>query len=366
MTLLARGKLVQENAYFDDRANDYFHSYLYGYLNVDFIDEDDEIDNVSTDRKSLIWEGEELEELKSKLNDILKAISRDWRIKRQAAKKETFKKVHNVDVDKWLGGLNAAEKPLAIKISDAVINNTSLDDFAAAKLFSFIQDAYSLQGFKDFAATLDKIDSLNEEVAIKMINDWQFIEAKELAKIADGRISTINQFEKYIKNNVSETKVMQKFLEKFPWILDPRMTNFEREISYRKWLKERFPDDMLEGSNRRMDFICTNNNGMVHIIELKRPNIKISFKEIEQIAQYNEFIKSKCPDTINEVKTILISENHNYGLGVETVVDSLRKSGDFEIKSYSDLLDQARRYHSDFIDTFDELAELRESNQDSE
>lgn len=359
VTLLARGKLVQENAYFDDRSNDYFHSYLYGTLNVDFVDADDEIDNVSTDRKSLVWEGSELEELKSKLNDILKAVSNDWRKKRQAAKKDTFKKIHDVDVDKWLDGLNAAERPLAIKISDAVISNTSLDDVAAAKLFTFIQDAYSLQGFKDFAATLDSMDSLNEDVALKLINDWQFIEAKELAKIADGRISTINQFEKYIKNNVSETKVMQKFLEMFPWILDPRMTNFEREVTYSKWLKEKFPDDVLEGSNRRIDFICTNNNGIVHIIELKRPNIKIGMKEIEQISQYIEFITNKCPETVKEVKAILISENHNYGLGVKKLVESLRASGDFEIKSYSDLLDQARRYHSDFIDTYDELSELK-------
>ena len=94
---------------------------------------------------------------------------------------------------------------------------------------------------------------------------------------------------------------------------------------------------------------------------MKRPNIKISFKEIEQITQYKEFIKSKCPDTVDEVKTILISENHDYGLGVKTMVDSLRSSGDFEIKSYSDLLDQARRYHSDFIDTFDKLSEIKEA-----
>lgn len=339
VTLLARGKLVQENAYFDDRSNDYFHSYLYGTLNVDFVDEDDEVDNVSTDRKSLVWEGRELEELKSKLNDILKVVSNDWRKKRRVAKKEEFRQVYNIDIDNWLSGLNAAERPLASKIAATIINSTNLDDVVAAKLFSFIQDAYSLQGFRDFAATLDNMNFLNEDAALKLISDWQFIEAKEMAKIADGRISTINQFEKYIGNNVSETKVMQKFLEKFPWILDPRMTNFEREVTYKKWLEENFPDDSLEGSNRRMDFLCTNNNGLVHIVELKRPNIKISFKEIEQVARYSEFIKGKCPDTVTEVRTVLISENHKYGDGVRTLVDSLRASGNFEIKSYSDLLD---------------------------
>ena len=81
-----------------------------------------------------------------------------------------------------------------------------------------------------------------------------------------------DRFEKYISANASETKIMQKFLEQFPWILDPRMTNFSREVTYSKWLHEHFPDDELETNNRRIDFLCSNNDGVVHIIELKRTN----------------------------------------------------------------------------------------------
>jgi hypothetical protein len=359
VTLLARKKLVQENAFFDDRSNDYFHSYLYGVLNVDFIDQDNDIDNVSTDRKSLVWEGEELEELREKLNDILKVIATDWRKKRALAKKTKFKAAHNIDVDTWISELSAAERPLARSISDSIINSTELEEDKSASLLLHIQDAFSLQGFQDFAETLRTLGVLDEGKAIKLLEDWQFIEAKEMAKLSDGRVSTIDQFGKYITANVSETKIMQKFLEKFPWILDPRMTTFEREVTYSAWLKEHFKEEKLEESNKRIDFLCTNNNGTVHIIELKRPKIKIGLEEINQCTQYIEFIKNRSPDSVKKVKVILISENHNYGPGVQTMVDSLRNSQDFEIKSYSDLLAQARQYHKDFIDRYEEILSLK-------
>lgn len=113
---------------------------------------------------------------------------------------------------------------------------------------------FSFESFKDFTAQLDDLNALEDEKAIKVLTDWQYIEAKEMAKVAEGRIKTINQFEKYINQNVSETKVMQKFLEEFPWLLDPKMTSFEREVTYSRILKENFPEKDLPESNRRIDF----------------------------------------------------------------------------------------------------------------
>ena len=332
---------------------------MFGSLNVDFVDKDNEEDNVSTDRKSLVWEGELLENLKAKLSELLNAIERDWRSKRECEKKNRFKKDYGIDVEAWLESIPKAETGLARKIAVSVLENSKLEEDWAISFFKQLQDVFSLQSFKDFAAQLDELGILEHDDAIRLLEDWQLIEAKELAKIAQGRISTINQFEKYINENASETKVMQKFLEEFPWILDPRMTNFTRELTFSKWLKEEFPDDTLQGSNRRIDFLCNDNNGTVHIIELKRPKIRISFKEIQQCAEYKAFIQEKCPERVKTIKVILISENHAFDKAVENHVNDLRSSGSFEVKTYSELLNQARKYHDDFIRTYDELVEKR-------
>ncbi|NQZ67693.1 MAG: ATP-binding protein, partial [Lentisphaeria bacterium] len=55
--LTSRGKIVNTADFYGARDNDQFHSYVTGYLEVDFIDDFDE-DVISTDRHSLNWENE--------------------------------------------------------------------------------------------------------------------------------------------------------------------------------------------------------------------------------------------------------------------------------------------------------------------
>lgn len=63
-----------------------------------------------------------------------------------------------------------------------------------------------------------KEENLTVDEVEKITSDWEYIESKELAKVAVGRIKAIEQFEKYVNGNESESKVIQPFLEKFPWI----------------------------------------------------------------------------------------------------------------------------------------------------
>jgi hypothetical protein len=53
--LISRGKIVNEAEFYGARDNDFVHTYMTGYLCVNFIDEIDE-DIISTDRHSLIWD----------------------------------------------------------------------------------------------------------------------------------------------------------------------------------------------------------------------------------------------------------------------------------------------------------------------
>ena len=247
--------------------------------------------------------------------------------------------------------MNPVEKPLARKLVDAILENESIGEEAVSNYISYIKDMYGFAGFQDFTAKLDELGVLGNENAIKLLTDWSEIEAKEYAKISMGRIKTIEQFDKYIKENASENKVIQKFLEEFPWLLDPKMEKFEREVTYTNLLKRNFPDDQEVESNRRIDFLCTKNSGVVHVIELKRPNIKLTVKQIQQIAEYVEFIKKSCPQSSDMVKGYLISDNMTYEPGAEIVRKGLESQNIF-VKSYSDLLAEARLYNKELYDHY--------------
>ena len=361
IVLFSRGKLVQEHSAFDDRANDNFFQYMSGTFDVDFIDESFDVDNCSTDRKSLAWdidENEELSQLKELLKKIVSISQKKWREQRKVEKKKKVS-AHGQDVDAWLKTLNPAEKQLAQKLTNAIIENDDISEEVASDYISCIKDMYGFEGFKQFTAQLDELQELDNANAIKLLTDWNNIEAKEYAKIAMGRIKTIEQFDKFIKTDASERDVIQKFLEEFPWLLDPKMSKFERERTYTSLLKSEFADESdLPVSNRRIDFLCTNSAGVIHVIELKRPSIKLKTKEIQQIAEYVEFIEKTFPQSKGKVKGFLISDNMTYEPGADKVRQGLEKV-DIFVKSYSDLLAEARRYNDDLYKMYEEISEKK-------
>lgn len=360
IVLFSRNKLVQEAKSFNNRANDNFFMYMAGFFNVDFVDQDMDIDNCSTDRKSLAWdtfENDDLEQLNHLLEEIVNATQKKWRESRKKVKKQKISE-NGYDVEKWLNTLTPAEKPLARKLTSAIIDNDSITSDNASIYLGYIKDMYGFSSFKDFSTKLDEMDALKSEDAIKLLTDWTIIESKEYAKIATGRITTIEQFDKYIKDNASENKVIQKFLEEFPWLLDPKMSKFEREVTYTNLLKRKFDDSDKPEHDRRLDFLCTDNAGEIHIIELKRPRIKITEKEIQQIAEYVEFIENQFPSTVGHVQGYLISDNMTFGPGIKRMIEMSAEGGIY-IKSYSDLLAEARRYNKDLYDEYIKITEAR-------
>ena len=366
IVLFSRGKLVQEPSAFNERANDNFFQYMSGSFDVDFIDEQFDVDNCSTDRKSLAWdidENDELNKLKDLIGKLVAISQKKWR---EGRKEEKEKKVseHGQDIKKWIKSLNPAEQKLAKKLTTAIIENDNINEDTAAEYIGCIKDMYSFEGFRQFTEELDSLDELDNDKAIKLLVDWNSIESKEYAKIAIGRIKTIEQFDKFIRNDESERDVIQKFLEEFPWLLDPKMAKFEREVTYTKLLREKFgdSDSELPPSNRRLDFLCTNSAGVIHVIELKRPSIKLTVKELQQVCEYVEFIEKKCPQTNIKVKGFLISDNMKYEPGAEKYRKAL-ESQDIFVKSYSDLLAEARRYNNDLYDMYERISKLKPAEE---
>lgn len=123
--------------------------------------------------------------------------------------------------------------------------------------------------------------------------------------------------------------------------------------TYSSILKSNFPDEILEGSNRRIDFLCNLVNGELIIIELKRPNIKIKTEEINQALDYKFFVQKHY--RLDKVTTFLMSDRYDMDPIVRTTANSLEQSGDLFIRSYSDLLRDAKKFNQEFINKYEEI-----------
>lgn len=351
--LYVRNKLASENVFFDERASDTFNSYVTGYFNIDFIDDADDDDYISTARQSILWEeNENIIQLKKDLNKLILKISALWREKRKNKKEELI----TLD-ESFFKGLTPAEVSSIKKVKDTLLtNSTETDDIASIKrVLENLKNLYKFESFQSYIENLEEENLTFDEIE-KITSDWEYIESKELAKVAVGRIKAIEQFEKYVNGNKSESKVIQPFLEKFPWILDPRITTFEREKTYSRILKEKFSDEKLEESNRRIDFLCNLVNGELIIIELKRPKIKIKQDEISQALDYKIFVQKHYK--LDKVTTFLMSDRYDMDPTVKTTANSLEQSGDLFIKSYSDLLRDAKQFNQEFINKYEEIKEV--------
>lgn len=126
ITLYAHGRMVNAPEFFGVGESSHFYSYLTGWLNVDFVDEQEE-DIISTDRQSLSWDIPLTEELQTNLKQILSSIERDWRNKRKNDRQDKIKKQTHIDVETWYPTLTPQIKEGVEKIVNTVVENSEME-----------------------------------------------------------------------------------------------------------------------------------------------------------------------------------------------------------------------------------------------
>lgn len=364
IVLYAHGKLAQDNYYFSERANDQFYQYMSGYLDVDFIDTDDFIDNISSARNSLLWDNDELALFKYSMSLVLNFIQKEWRSKRTENRIELIEEKGRINLEDWVAKLTELERPVAEKLIDSIVSNNKLDIEEAEIYIEKIQDIFSFDVFSNMASDLVRdIDTADVHNVIDFIDKWKLIEAKEMSKVAQGRIDVINTFEEMIRNQASETKVIQPFLEHFPWLINPQIIFFEREKHLSSMLKEIFPEASLGENDGRIDFLCTDTNNKIILIELKRPGISLDSNHFFQLNKYISALSERYPNHQIEAHIIVEPQSLSRGqqeskLYKDAVVRNIFEQQMYiNIDTYSNLLNKAKSYHKDFIEKYEEIKE---------
>jgi len=363
--LIARGKLVHKNDFYGIRSSDYAHAYLTGWLNVDYIDEDIENDLISTHRESIVWENEEMEDLRDYIQKIINYVTTEWRKNRSENKEKKIKERTGINLKEWLSTLPTNDRKIAKKMLDVILSDPIIDIDKSSELIEYIKGNFEFESFKEFASELDESELLTDSNIIKLLKDWKVIEAREFYKIAIVRIETINKFANYIESEVKEVPTMHNFLKEFPWLLDPRIMNFDDEVTYSKLLRDKFNENELPEEDRRIDFLCIDFGNNIFIIELKRPGHKINKENLNQAVEYLGFLKQYFGNSISKSPiAIIIGGGHVNKEDFEILCDSLRKDDKVHIKTYHEILSGARKYHQEFIDKYDKMKESFERKDD--
>ena len=144
ITLFANGRMVNAPEFFRSSESSHFYSYLTGWLNVDFIDDDHE-DLISTDRTSLDWKQPITTMLREFLGEVVIAIERDWRKKRREHQDKNIQNKNNINIKDWKNKLPEEIRAPINNILNKVRNSELANDEQAdliKDLHGLIPEAY--------------------------------------------------------------------------------------------------------------------------------------------------------------------------------------------------------------------------------
>ncbi|PTO99950.1 hypothetical protein CWN88_16395 [Vibrio splendidus] len=356
--LTSRGKIVNTASFYGARDNDQFHSYVTGYIEVDFIDDFDE-DVISTDRHSLNWEHDETKALQEYLQTVIRNIGREWKKKRGQRKSTKVEEKHRIGLDEWQSDLPTFERELSEKIINPILENSNIDVDESAEIIGNVMDKFDNQAYKEYASRIADISEKEEDIPmmLKLMDDWKAIESKQYKDLAISRVEVIKKFEDYINTNTKEVPTLHNFLKKFSWLLDPRILEFRDEVTYSKLLKETYPDEALDEKDRRIDFLCSNALGeILYVIEIKRSQYTIDAKALDQAFEYGVFLQEKYASEsgFSRVVSFVIGGQKSSNPVFRRKEKTFSDQGEVYVKTYRELLEQSKEYHREFIETYDE------------
>ena len=71
---------------------------------------------------------------------------------------------------------------------------------SSKRLWDFLE----FDTFREISSDLAEADFEDVEKLLGLFREWEIVEAKEMAKVTQGRINTIEKFQTFIENNALE------------------------------------------------------------------------------------------------------------------------------------------------------------------
>ena len=369
IVLMARGKLVQEPFDFNTIVGQQFAlSYLIGELNVEFVDEVE--DTIGTTRNSLVWDTDANIALMKWGQKEVNRIAREWARKRREDNEQQL--ANNVSYRRFQEQAGEIDNRRALSLADrlvrqAINKNPTADANQLEPLIQMCLDFLEFDTFWEIAENIETTEFRDVETLTRLFKEWEIVEAKEMARVTNGRIKTIEKLQKLIETNALEVPTLHDFLKEFPWVIDPRWTLVDDEVWYTELLRNQFPenDDMPE-ENKRIDFLCVGEGTDLVIVEIKRPESKVNKDNLDQIEEYVNFTRDQIRHTTDpncqyeRVIGYLLCGDSVDTYQVREKRNNLANSQIY-VRQYGDLLRMVKQAHAEFLGRYNQLREAKQN-----
>ncbi len=319
--IYCRGKIAAQTSVFNRKAGftgEYdIRSYLVGELYADWLDESEDL--IQTDRRDILWSHELGQEFEKWGQDIVRKIGTRSRepIKQKTWKR--FKEISRLDERVLEAFPNPDQKSLrdqvmtVAKMIGQTIRDEEIED--SDRVEDFVQLSLMLAP----VITLDEklreaADSANSplEIVTGILKTARIAELASFGRIAEDRIRVIERVESLKDDPETLESAFQTLIATSPWLIDPRwspITANEAFSTLRRRFVKFFEDstgETLDLENfsdpaKRADFVMSDQNGTIQIIEIKKPDHGLTDLELDRIVKYSDLMEKFLNQEGNEV-----------------------------------------------------------------
>lgn len=342
--VFATGKAVELESFFNLPSThaQFARAHVVGEVHADFLDA--QLDLVATARNSVVWESDAGQALQKWGRETLRWAFEQWlELRRRKKEQEVIKAAA---FDKWMSTRPEREQKVAQRLIRLLVDDPKMDSESAIPLLDVIKGSVETMAFNELVEAIEQEGALPKTL-LRLFAEWRVIEAREHLKLADGRVAAIEQLAKFIETGALEVKELQPLLVENIWMLDPAWTEASVQPTYTKLLRKtcKEPKGPKE-EDRRLDILGITAAGVLTVVELKRPEKKLSREDLEQIERYVDWARDNLggtgPDSPRAVTGLLLVGELAGGLSRK--IERLAGS-DIRVQTYRDLHKRAREYY---------------------
>ncbi len=381
--IYCRGKIAAQTNVFNRRAGftgeHDVRSYLVGEIHADWLDEQEDL--IQTDRRDILWSHELGQELERWGQTVVKKIGTRSRDPMKKKTWERFREVSKLDERVQKAFPRADQESLrerAISIAKMVGQTIRADE---------VEDVEHVERFVQLSLMLAPVITLDEKlraaadssdsplsVVTDILRTARVAELAAFGRIAEDRVRVIEKVEQLKDDPQTLESSFQTLIQTSPWLIDPQWSPITANQAFStlrkefmKFFKKKTGKDLnlevFSDPKKRADFVMSNQDNAIQIIEIKQPHHKIVDEEIDRIVKYrdlmDEFINLPGHEDFKKLfpqfHITLVCDGFALDGTHKQAFEGMRNSKQLQHITWDTFLLRTRKMHNSFLDEAERL-----------
>jgi hypothetical protein len=374
--IYCRGKIAAQTVTFGHSAGftgeHQVRSYLVGALHANWLDQEDDL--IQTDRRDILWSDDLAAAFQKWGQDVVKRIGT---LSRNPMKKTVYSRFAELsDIEKKIEKAFPGDDQKEIRSEAKEIAKLLGSSLSPSE----VEDTETVADFVDLAlllaphVTLDQKlrDAADEKktpsgAVSGILRAARLAELASFGRIADDRVRVIERLER-VKDSAPDEMQLQKLIEEAPWLINPQWAPITANESlktladeFRKHFKAKTGSDIVIGGfsdpNKRPDFVLTSQDGVLELIEIKKPGHHIDDTEMQRIITYNKNLKGFLEDSGNKIfaelhtkfRVTLVADGMKLSDALQLAYNNLEDTQVLRRITWASFLMSTRKMHQSFL-----------------